>query len=198
SDSLTCIHEKNCEGDEQSIIDQIKLLNQTLTNLDTLRVASIADNLANAELNNDYVVDGAIPEINSGRINEIEIAYVYSEENIEIITDNYDDILEIASQCPYVGGPAVERARTFIAMVNDTISYDDETVCLISGVYRQINPDSVSTNSLKNKIIVQPNPANNKVNVILQGKFEGLCEIQIRNLLGKNIFNSEMDCKVNS
>jgi len=64
-----------------------------------------------AELINDIVVPENLPQENTQRINEIEIQFQESGYDIQVIIDNYVEIFAIASQCPYAGGPAVERAR---------------------------------------------------------------------------------------
>jgi hypothetical protein len=97
-------------------------------------------------------------------------------------------------QCPYVGGGAVERARSMIAMVNDSIVYNDSYTCLQSGIYRMAKSDSLIDDS-NNKIIIQPNPASNEVNIVLKGMYEGLCNIQIQNSVGEIIFIEQMNCK---
>src|SRR6185436_15914480 len=184
SDSLICILEEKCAGNSDAIVNQINLLNQTLANIEIIREASIEDDLANAELSNHYVVNGKLPELNTAFINEIEILYA-ENQNRDRIFENYEDILSIASQCPYTGGPAVERARTFIAIVNDSIAYDDETVCLIHGVFRASNVKFQQFQE-ESKIMVKPNPANSKVEITLKGGFEdGICKIELRNFFGQ-------------
>ncbi len=106
---------------------------------------------------------------------------------------NNSNILSIANQCPYVGGAAVERARTFIALINDSIFYDDANVCLQSGIYRIANSDSSIT--LANNIIIKPNPANDKVEIFLSGNLEGVCYIELKNVMGEIVLMDEMNCK---
>ena len=167
-------------------------LNQTINNITIQREATLNDNLNEAELQNDYVVNGELPETNSKLINEIEIEYLERGNDIQYLIDNYSGILAIASQCPFAGGAAVERARSFIALLNDTIAYNDDNICLQSGIYRYAN-DTVRTVE-ENKIIIQPNPASNEVSIILKGEFEGLCNIQIKNAMGEEILFSQMNC----
>ncbi|MEZ5067454.1 MAG: hypothetical protein R2847_02765 [Bacteroidia bacterium] len=52
---------------------KIDFLNQTINNLKVQQEASINDNLANAELKNDYVVNAELPEMNTAALNEVEI-----------------------------------------------------------------------------------------------------------------------------
>ncbi|MCW5931884.1 MAG: T9SS type A sorting domain-containing protein, partial [Bacteroidetes bacterium] len=93
----------------------------------------------------------------------------------------------------YSGGPAVEKARSFIALLNDTIAYNDDNICLQSGIYRFAS-DSAKTIE-ESKIIIQPNPASNEISIILKGNFEGLCSVQIQNVIGETVLTDEMNCK---
>ena len=111
-------------------------LNQTINNITIQREATLNDNLNEAELQNEYVVNGELPEINTAYINEIEIEYLERGNDIQYLIDNYSGILAIASQCPFAGGSAVERARSYVALINDSVYYDDLNICLQSGIYR--------------------------------------------------------------
>ncbi len=168
-------------------------LNQTINNITIQREATLNNNLENAELQNEYVVNGELPETNTAYINGIEIEYLERGNDIQYLIDNYSGILAIASQCPFAGGAAVERARSFIALVNDSVYYDDENVCLQSGIYRMANVDSEKINN-SNSIIIKPNPANDKVEVNLIGKFEGVCKVEFINAFGQISLMEEMNC----
>lgn len=167
-------------------------LNQTINNITIQREATLNDNLNEAELQNDYVVNGELPETNSKLINEIEIEYLERGYDIQYLIDNFSAILSVAQQCPYAGGNAVIRARVWISMINDSIEYNDNAVCLQSGIYR-LGVD-ITSEKINDEIIIQPNPASNEVSIILKGEFEGLCNIQIKNAMGEEILFSQMNC----
>ncbi|MCO5288443.1 MAG: T9SS type A sorting domain-containing protein [Bacteroidetes bacterium] len=168
-------------------------LNQTINNITIQREATLNNNLENAELQNEYVVNGELPETNTAYINGIEIEYLERGNDIQYLIDNYSGIFAIASQCPFAGGAAVERARSFIALVNDSVYYDDLNICLQSGIYRIANSDSSIT--LENSIIIKPNPANDKVEVFLNGNLDGVCFIELKNIMGEIVLMDEMNCK---
>ncbi len=174
-------------------INYVNFLNQTINNLKVQQEASMKDNLADAKLQNDYVVNGEIPERNTAYMNEIEINYLEKDKDIQYIIDNFSGILAIASQCPFAGGSAVERARSYVALINDSVYYDDLNICLQSGIYRMANVDSEKTNN-SNSIIIKPNPANDKVEVNLIGKFEGVCKVEFINAFGQTSLMEEMNC----
>ena len=73
NDSLIMIDEGIIEDDEGLLREQffnaINFLNQTIQNINIQREAIINDNLNNAENQNDYVVNGELPEINSAYMN---------------------------------------------------------------------------------------------------------------------------------
>ena len=198
SDSIYLINEGIIEDPEKLLFDQytnaISFLYQTIENLYILREAVVSDNLQNAELNNDMVVSAEIPELNTTFVNSLEIDYLDAGENISSVIAVYSELLAIAMQCPAAGGPAVERARTFVALVNDSINYDDDAVCLQSGIYKLAESIQSNTNS-ENAIIIHPNPASNKVEITLLGEPDGICNIQITDYLGKTISTEIKDCK---
>ncbi|MEI2759532.1 MAG: T9SS type A sorting domain-containing protein [Bacteroidia bacterium] len=196
TDSIEKLDENHPAGWEvirDQILYTIEFLNQTIYNLNLQIEALFNDNLTNAELQNSYVVNGELPELNGVYMNEMEINYMETDEDLQFLRDNYSGIIAIASQCPYVGGKAVERARTYIALINDSISYDDANICLQSGVYRFANDSTEKITSSDIKII--PNPANDKVTVQLTGIDDGICKIQIRNVLNEIVYDDVFDCK---
>jgi uncharacterized repeat protein (TIGR01451 family) len=197
-DSITYL-EGNQPANFETIHDQlifaIEFIAQTIQNIQIQREATMSGNLADAQLINDLVIPDNLPQENTQYINDIEIHYQESGYNIDVIRESYTGIFAIASQCPYAGGPAVERARAFIALLNDSASYDDDNVCLQSGIYRTAGVDSSNSKNDFKAINIQPNPANDKVTINLIGKFEGLCNIEIKNTLGKTVLQKQMNCK---
>ncbi|OQB58974.1 MAG: hypothetical protein BWX95_02694 [Bacteroidetes bacterium ADurb.Bin141] len=201
SDSINLIDEWqniNPDANADSMLQvwtyKIDFLNQTINNLKVQQEASINDNLANAELKNDYVVNAELPEMNTAFMNEVEINYIERGNDIQYLIDNFSDILAIAQQCPYAGGNAVIRARVWLSMINDSIDYNDNAICLQSGIYR-ISNDTTFENNKSEDIKIIPNPANDKVTVELLGIYEGICKIQIRNTLNEIVYGAVFNCK---
>jgi hypothetical protein len=192
ADSINCIRENSCSGDVELLTTEISFLYQTIRNIEILREASMTNNLINARLINDIVLPDNLPQENAKIMNEIEANYLESGNSVQYLSANYSEIYSIAQQCPYAGGPAVEKARSFIALLNDTMAYNDDARCLQNGIFRLA--DDTIRSVVPNQIIVQPNPANNEVSIILKGNFEGLCYIQIKNAMGEEILFSQMNC----
>jgi hypothetical protein len=88
--------------------------------------------------------------------------------------------------------PAVYQARNLIDMINDTMDYNDDAICLQSGIYRIGTKDS--TEKPLPEISIIPNPANEQVEVRINGKLDGLCLITITNMLGQKAMIDEMAC----
>ncbi len=196
NDSIVWLEENqppNWEALKEQFINTINFLTQTIQNINMQRDALMNDNFTQAELVNEIVVPENLPQENTQIINEREMQFM--EEGTLIITNNYEELFAIASQCPYAGGPAVERARTLIALVNDSVYYDDDNVCLQSGIYRQSNNNSNNIKQEIKVININPNPANDEVTITLIGKFEGLCTIEITNALGVIIVTKTLNCK---
>jgi hypothetical protein len=143
-------------------------------------------------LQNDYLVDSEVPESNAAAINEAEANYIEAGQSLDVILSYYSSIISVAMQCPYTGGEAVIRARTFAAMLNDSLAYDDANVCLQNGVYRISKADSSAQSA--NNIIVKPNPTTDKIDVILNGSFEGICSVEIVNTLNMIVFKQTKPC----
>jgi len=94
----------------------------------------------------------------------------------------------------YIGGPAVYRARTLVALFNDTIDY--ENACIQNGSLRIQQPvKNVKTTPL---IAVNPNPADNKIEIQINKDLDGICKIEIANSLGSIVYSEIRNCKEKS
>jgi hypothetical protein len=98
-------------------------------------------------------------------------------------------------QCPDAGGPAVFTARSLIGLLNDTIIYDDDNICLQAGYYRQQR--NVENSKLPDVEVI-PNPASETVNFVLKNSTEGVCRILLMNSIGKTIFEGSFNCSLKS
>ncbi|MCB8931004.1 MAG: T9SS type A sorting domain-containing protein [Bacteroidia bacterium] len=200
SDSINLIDEWqniNPDANADSMLQvwtyKIDFLNQTINNLKVQQEASINDNLANAELKNDYVVNAELPEMNTAFMNEVEINYIERGNDIQYLIDNFSDILAIAQQCPYAGGNAVIRARVWLSMINDSIDYNDNAICLQSGIYRIANID-IKSDKTNDEIIIQPNPAGDYITVTTKSVSSENCKLEIINNLNQVVLAKQLAC----
>ena len=104
--------------------------------------------------------------------------------------------MNIQNQCPYQGGVSVYRARVLISMLNEDVEYDDDAVCELQGIYRQ----SVQHPKVKieNGITIRPNPTSDFAEIILNQPHEGICNIEIKEITGRDVFSESYDCKEKS
>lgn len=160
----------------------------------TQHQATVDSTLSEAIAINGSVVPNELPESNQKFINEV--AYLYYKGGKDSIASYFSQVLDVANQCPYAGGKAVIQARVIASMFNDSIQYDDISVCLQAGYYRQ------AQNQQKEKQIpefsVIPNPAGDKIEIKSNCNFEGICTIEITNALGSVVIKDEMNCKTSS
>ncbi len=192
TDSITKLEELGWSEQIEQVVYTIGFLNQTINNLYITRESIIADNLANADYMNEFVVDGELPETNAAAVNDIEIYYLETGQDRQVLIDNYNELLSIAQQCPFVGGGAVERARSMIAIINDSIIYNDDYVCLQSGIYR-IGRDTVSE-KINDEVIIQPNPAGDYITITAKSINAENCKIEIINNLNQIVLSKQLNC----
>ena len=88
------------------------------------------------------------------------------------------------------------RARVLVSLLNDSIGYEDESVCQLQGIYRQSIKNS--TKEIDNRIAIRPNPTSNIAEIILNDHHEGICHIEIKDLTGRIIYSVFFDCKEKS
>ncbi|MBE7508566.1 MAG: T9SS type A sorting domain-containing protein [Bacteroidia bacterium] len=186
----------NYETVRQQTVNTLAMLAQTKKNIISQQESIHNNKLQDAKLINDIIVPDELPQWNTKKINELEILFSESKENLDVLRNNYQDIMNIAQQCPYAGGQAVFKARVLIALINDSILYDDDNVCLQSDIYRIGRTDSAQNNSnIISNVQLIPNPANNKVTVLILGIKEGVCKINIENILSQPVLSAMLDCK---
>lgn len=135
---------------------------------------------AAAAYKNSAVLPAELPETNQKLMNEMVMDYANNGQ--ATVNANYAALLAIAQQCPYAGGPAVYNARAMLELVNDTLEYYDDAVCLQSGIYRIMQESMTVTPVFDFKLI--PNPASQQVTVELNFTNEEAVKFEIRNVLG--------------
>jgi len=181
----------NFTSQRASLISQMNLLEQTISNLYLQRKAVVEGEVDAAEAINSGIVPAEVPETNDKVINQYYITF--EKTGKYNLYQFYNDILAVATQCPFGGGKAVFRARNLISLYNDSIVYDDDMVCLQQGIYKETG---MVQQSIKFKLI--PNPADDFVKLELSGEVEGICKIYITNVFGAKIMSDEFNCNQRS
>ena len=100
-----------------------------------------------------------------------------------------------------IGGKAVFRARNLIWMLDETLTFNDEAACQAVGIYKESQSQS---NLIKNpSFSLQPNPANETVNIVFSEMELGSSQITIKDITGRIIFdqvitNSSLALEINT
>ncbi len=142
--------------------------------------------LVNAEFYNSQVNATGLPLENEQTINGVQIRYdLYGKDSI---ASWFPSFLYIAQQCPSQGGAAVYRARFFVSLFNDSLTYDDFSICLAQGYYREMS-GTLADASIEPAIIVKPNPANEHVEIMLENNKEKAYFLRITDLEGRIKFH---------
>ena len=182
----------NYSFQRETLTDQLANLLDTLEGLmSQQRMYSLVFADSAMMLNNNFS-PGALPQENEKFINQVNVQLITF--GMDSIVNYYNQVLGIAEQCPTEGGPAVYRARTMVALINDTINFDDACIQVSSNR----NSHTSSQGKVFPELTIIPNPAQNKISIVLSDKFSGVCKIQIINSLGSDVLNEYRNCNQKS
>jgi len=172
-----------------SLVNDLNSQQQVRSNLIQQQQGNNLIQMAQAEFFNDLVIPNELPEANEKFINDMVIKL--NNSGVVGLVNDLPQILDIATMCPYQGGPSVYNARVLASYFDNTMQYDDVGVCFQHGVLKQ----QMITNGLKGEQVqIIPNPANTEAEVIVSGKLEGICKIEIRDAVGKTILEQTFSC----
>jgi Secretion system C-terminal sorting domain len=138
---------------------------------------------------NNLVSSDELPYSSEKNLNYIDA--FYSLYGMDSMVTNYSQLLLIASQCPYQGGPSVYRARVLVILFTDTISYDDASVCSQLGYIRQ---QESTVNKDNPEISVLPNPTRDQVEIIFPNSCKDDYLIRITDVTGKQLRTIKHHC----
>ncbi|MBK8416204.1 MAG: hypothetical protein IPL22_17900 [Bacteroidetes bacterium] len=135
------------------------------------------------------VVPTQIPDENEKNVND---AYLTFETGgIAQLESRYSQLFLIANQCKYKGGPAVIRARNLLQLLDETFYFDDNSICEAVGIYRNTTTTSTSIQP-RNKIAIQPNPAKNSFEVLVDFTVEETISLTIMDILGNVVYGKKL------
>jgi len=77
-------------------------------------------------------------------------------------------IYSIASLCPALGGKAVYKARSLYALLNDSIYFDDDSLCVSQSVMFRLQENQNQAEILKAIEKIYPNPVIDILNIAFQ------------------------------
>jgi len=173
---------------EQWIL-QIASLDSTRADIIMQYNAVQSGEMYEGELTNNIINGDEQNETNSSLMNNL---FAQLEDAIYTNVDElYSQLLNIAVQCPYYGGEAVYRARAAIALLNDSIEYNDAANCLLYGIYRTGITDSTI---IDEKIEVKPNPASDFFSIEVSCKENEMYVADIINATGQKVLTKILLC----
>jgi hypothetical protein len=91
------------------------------------------EKIGQINLINNTLPANTVYEINEKTINDIYLNTI-AKGIINFTPEQTMEILQIASQCPLSGGLAVFKARSLYIMINDTLGFKDEEICIGEGL----------------------------------------------------------------
>lgn len=170
----------------QSSIERMNSALNTLTNTRQAIIASerfLSQNQSfdNQAINNS-IMPTELPETNRIALNDV--CFRYTNENADSLINVFSFIYSIANQCSYAGGKAVIQARAIIHMLNDTIEFSDDALCLTNGIYRLPVRDYEKRTQ---QVFVNPNPAKNKITISILNKINERINISVNTMLGVEV-----------
>lgn len=174
------------------LINNINAWQDSLKNLIHQKQTEAEPLMDSARNVNATITSGELPETNSKAMNEFH--YLFYAFGKDTLLHYYHDMLSIAHQCPYAGGSSVYRARNFAAMFYDTLEYNDQDVCLQSGIYRKQSVNTATASVVEEYTVrIIPNPADDVVEIIINSS-KGICRIEIMNVTGEVVKQGEYNC----
>jgi len=107
---------------------------------------------------NDRIVSSRYYEIYDRELNAIEVERLNAE--VMYYEPYQQQIIEqIATLCPVAGGPAVYKARAMMTLFNDTLDFQDDSLCALQGYAYRLAQEQTDSILEISQIIVYPNPS---------------------------------------
>ncbi|MBV6405301.1 MAG: hypothetical protein GFGODING_02068 [Flavobacteriales bacterium] len=130
--------------------------------------------------NTDVTVNELIQE-NEKTVNDIYLATIGKDID-GFTTTQANDLFAIASQCPMLGGNAVFKARSLYWLIDDSVDFDDQLLCLPHGIIVKNLTERSS-----NAVAVIPNPAVDEATLVLDRPLNTPGAFVVFNALGEEV-----------
>lgn len=144
-------------------------------------------NRSNAETANSTIPVSEDYETNEASVNEIYLGTV-ARQRYNFTTDQQSTLEAIIEQCPFAGGPSVYTALSLYALIDQSIGWDDDAICISYGIApRHAKP------STENQFSIYPNPASDRISMDYTINKGDKCVITIYNLLGVAVYTTVVD-----
>lgn len=158
------------DGSNATLLQQRQIALQTINSLTADNIALMqpvmAQRVTNADLmetenNGISVLSSDLPDWNLKEVNRIYLNSVAIGEFSFSGTDK-TTLMNIAQQCPLMGGSAVFKARSLLSVVSD-MDFDDVVLCQPTGQRQGEGKNGIA----KTVYQIFPNPANDLLTIVL-------------------------------
>lgn len=178
-------------------LNEIDRLFKTATDT-PITYTTLSANLAQARVLNTALSSTEYFAQNEKWINEMYFKAILDGEAYTV--QEMEDIDALASQCPYIGGMAVYKARSLNTMQYPTKNYNDIGLCNAVGVYKngkglfddeEAYLDSLLNTNSRNisKIKLYPNPVGTELNIAFSTPTESNGLFELFDMAGRAVFS---------
>ncbi len=189
SNSLSASAIMTLEANNQQMAVQI----ETLSNFNNSSIRTLESNRITEAINAgalaSSIVTNQIYEMNQKTISEIYLSTI-ARGNTNFTPAQVQSILDIANQCIYAGGQAVAVARGYYNLIDESAQWNDDLVCLQSGIVLRKADDSNDMENISDvepKCLVLPNPANSVIKVFYSSNKEAINLFYIYDETGRQV-----------
>jgi len=169
----------NLQTQLNNLLVQKTNLQSTQTSLANQWSVHVQNELSQLLQINNGIQGNAIYEQNQREVNHIMLQKMLANDWSFSATES-EQIEAIANQCPFYGGEGIYRARALKA-IYALDRYEDEAICNHAATIRT----QPSPGNEWEGISLFPNPASERITMIVSGKDEGINEIEIFTMEGK-------------
>ncbi|MFN8152681.1 MAG: T9SS type A sorting domain-containing protein [Bacteroidia bacterium] len=179
---------------KENILGRIEEIKMELNEIQESYILDLNSKQIIKEQLNESISPQQVPDANSKEVESIKL--LFKQSGLPAISSNFESLIQIAIQCPSAGGPAVFAARNLIKLINDSIEYDDASTCMQQGILRVANQFHNGIPSFD--CILQPNPASNLVQVVMDEHEVKSYLIKLINCLGQEVLRKEFTGIINT
>ncbi len=192
--SIIILNDTSLFQQKENILGQTEEIKMELNEIQESYTLDLNSKQITKEQLNESISPQQIPDANSKEVERVKL--LFKQTGLIAISSNYESLFQIATQCPSSGGPSVFAARNLIKLINDSIVYDDASTCMQQGILRVANQFHDGTPSFD--CILQPNPASNLVQVVMDEHEVKSYKIQLINSLGQEVLRKEYSGIINT
>jgi len=100
--------------------------------------------------------------------------------------------------CLALGGSAVYMARSIVVLFNDSLAFDDDSLCVLQNVLLRQANDTASVHETRNKIQVYPNPTQDLIYIEFGIAIERPYAIKLFDVTGRLMLSMPLKDQIQS